>query len=214
MPAPPKPISSHCLDYLQKVWPAEFSEDRNPLEEKSHLEYVLHASSTTINPSSHEETPLEDEIQPKQPDVNPSEHISQDGSNRLKLFLQSYDDDNPSIEVEGIMDFCREVRPEILRFPGNVQRRAAWLDDRLYSFYCGSAQAHSPARNSKVLTLEAQQQSSAHGIRSLGASPNDISSEHRIGDNTAKSSSASLPYREYELPLSPSALFQQLDQKV
>jgi hypothetical protein len=189
MPAPSRPAGGFSRNLFSRSWPPEFL-DRNPLEDKTQVEYRLQASDPTTV-------------------ADPPAQISKDEPNRLQLFFRAYDDDVPTIQEEEIADFCQGAHTSILKQPDRGHRTAAWLDDRLYSFYRETKPFHSDK-----LHLEASK-TGAHATCDPQTSlPTRRGSEDITNYDTGQNKSANLPYRKYDLPLSASSLYKHLKEKV
>lgn len=190
MPVQAKPSGSPYLECFRKSWPAIFR-DRIPHREE-HSE-------------PHVEFQLEISLVGEPPRLG---RLPQDEPSHIKLFLRGYDNDGP--ESGEIETFCAGVHPSVLRCPGGSQRRAAWLDDRSYSFY-NRSRAQPSGRD---LTVSAPVLPDIGNI-DLGSTATENGFALGITEhNITSTSDADLPVRTYESPLSAAALYDHLKQKV
>lgn len=204
------PMIGCDLDHLQKFWPTEFSDDRIPPEEQAQVDYTLEASSITPNlPSAEVPLPLQSTSNTDLPGQS-----SNDEPDRLQLFLQSYDNDDPTIVEEEITEFCAGVHLSVLKQPHRDEQTAAWLDDRLYSFYGQPSSSQASLPDLRASTMEAQATAVARDFQFPERGPKDTTHEDGCRCSTARTASTALPYRKYDPPLTASELHKHLKEKV
>jgi hypothetical protein len=206
------PNTDSGLGYFQKLWPDVFSDDRNPREAKPLVEERLNTLLSAVNPPRDEDSLLPESTYQGYRDPDELEETGE--PNRLQLFLRAYDDDTPTVENQEITEFCGDMHPSILGQHGKCQRRAAWLDDRLHSFY-SIPQPHSgPVHHAHA--------SASGPVHSIANSSTQIPGGKARGSNTGNEASGSngqvpsamLPYRQYGPPLSASSLHGHLMKEV
>ncbi|KAF2178428.1 hypothetical protein K469DRAFT_754507 [Zopfia rhizophila CBS 207.26] len=140
-------------------------------------------------------------------------YVEDASGDHLLCFLQDYDEDVPFSEADEVMTFCREVHSSVLRRHDSGQRKAAWLDDRLWSYYKILGTPQTPAQNEANAASERPGRPRTRNTQ-LQATDTARSFSQDVTDHKITGISASnLPFREYEAPLSAAALFRYLKQK-
>ena len=200
------PTIGSGLEYYEKLWPNEFSEDRNPEEDSPLVEYRLADMLSVIDLSRDEATQPPDSIDQNPVEMEPFEERGE--PNRLELFLRAYDNDVPTIEDDEITGFCRGVHPSVLRQREKNQRSTAWLDDRLYLFYGTPESPQTHARHESA-TIPAVPNASAPKRKENTTTANEEASH-----SSAQGPNTGLPYRKYNSPLSASLLYEHLKEQV
>lgn len=184
------------MKHFKKSWPADFADDRKPLEDQFHVQYRLKILADERDPPS---TILTNEtrIGLEQP-MNPGG--SEDGEpNHLVHFLQGVYDRNSTSEEQEILEFCEGAHQSCLNQNNRDQRKAAWLDDRPHSFYQNNLFYLPPPE--RLEDSSVSQQEPTH----CGDSDHHDPTSNEEED---------LPFRKYEQPLSAQRLFDNLKEKV